>query len=100
MIQKGILPTMPHPKRNEANGHPVYSVFINLWADDVSGNVSKQYNKHINVCMTNACLPGHLLQKDHFVKFVSTSQHASTLEQLEMIKTQIRCVSLKQKQFF
>ncbi|KAJ7756798.1 hypothetical protein DFH07DRAFT_773024 [Mycena maculata] len=59
------------------------------WAYDVSGNKSKQYNKHMNMYMANSNLPGQLLQQEYFVCFVSTSPHAGSLEQFLAIKEQI-----------
>ncbi|KAJ6599487.1 hypothetical protein B0H10DRAFT_2323014, partial [Mycena sp. CBHHK59/15] len=40
---------MPNPVRKIAQGRPVFSVRIIPWSDDVSGNVSKQYNPHVNI---------------------------------------------------
>ncbi|KJE01018.1 hypothetical protein I311_05388 [Cryptococcus gattii NT-10] len=60
-------------------------VFVSLWADDVSGNQSKQYNKHVNIDMQNTNLPAKLLNQDHFINFISTSQHASWAEQMAEI---------------
>lgn len=77
---------MPNPLRTVAEGDDIYTVFINVWADDVSGNVSKQMNPHKNIYVTNASLPGRLLQQEFHVKFVSTSQHASTAEQMDAIR--------------
>ncbi|KAJ6488399.1 hypothetical protein DFH09DRAFT_1105629 [Mycena vulgaris] len=54
---------MPNPVRNIAKGRPVFSVRIIPWSDDVSGNVSQEY----------------------FIKFCSTSPHASSGEQLEAL---------------
>ncbi|EJD36336.1 hypothetical protein AURDEDRAFT_74302 [Auricularia subglabra TFB-10046 SS5] len=44
---------------------------------------------HWNVCYTNACLPGALLNQEYFVRFFSTSQHAGAAEQLAPLKEQI-----------
>ncbi|KAH8112205.1 hypothetical protein DFH11DRAFT_1545899 [Phellopilus nigrolimitatus] len=80
---------IPNPYREKAKGLPLYAVNVNMWADDVSGNVSKQYNKHINFYMANTNIPGQLLQQEYFVRFVSTSPFASSLEQFAAIKKQV-----------
>ncbi|EJD45114.1 hypothetical protein AURDEDRAFT_64644 [Auricularia subglabra TFB-10046 SS5] len=80
---------MPNPLRIIAKGHPLYTVFVHSWADDVSGNVSKQYNKHMNMYVVNASLPASLLRQEFFITFVSTSQHASAAEQFAALKREI-----------
>jgi hypothetical protein len=71
----------------------LFTVWIPVWADDVSGARSKQYQKHINVYTANANLPGQLLQQEYFVRFVSTSPHAGALEQLKVVVNQVKCVN-------
>jgi hypothetical protein len=78
--------------RKIAGEDDVVVIFLPLWVDDVSGNCSKQYNKHINIYTSNSNLPGKLLQQEFFVRFISTSQHASSSEQLAAILELIKCV--------
>ncbi|KAJ6602335.1 hypothetical protein B0H10DRAFT_2167291 [Mycena sp. CBHHK59/15] len=69
----------------KAKGRPVFSVRIIPWSDDVSGNVSKQYNPHMNVYMANANLLHRKVLQEYFVRFCSTSPHASSGEQFEAL---------------
>ncbi|KAJ7062516.1 hypothetical protein C8F01DRAFT_986105 [Mycena amicta] len=88
---ESTVPPMPNPLREKVDeDEDLYVVMIPLWADDVSGNKSKQYNKHINVYMVNSNLPGQLLQQEYFVRFVSTSPNATSPEQFSALKEQIQ----------
>ncbi|KAK7008238.1 hypothetical protein R3P38DRAFT_2948527 [Favolaschia claudopus] len=72
---------MPNPLRQKARGRPMFRLRIMPWSDDVSGNVSKQYNAHTNMYVTNLNLPHKKLAQEYFVRFSSTSPHASSSEQ-------------------
>ncbi|KAF8056083.1 hypothetical protein FPV67DRAFT_1732296 [Lyophyllum atratum] len=82
-------PRMPNALRQLANDEDLFVVMVPLWCDDVSGNKSKQYNKHINIYMANSNIPGRLLQQEYFVRFVSTSPHATSPEQFSALKEQV-----------
>ncbi|KAK0473795.1 hypothetical protein IW261DRAFT_1342278, partial [Armillaria novae-zelandiae] len=87
-------PVMPNPLHSLAEGDDLFVIMIPLWGDDVSGNKSKQYNKHINIYMENSSLPGQLLQQEYFVWFVSTSPNATSPEQFSALHDQIKYVSV------
>ncbi|KAG8775794.1 hypothetical protein FRC12_001272 [Ceratobasidium sp. 428] len=70
----------PHPLRAKANGREVYSVPFVVFVDDVSGNTSKQWNKHWCCYGSNASLPREKLNERINIRFMSTSQHASPIE--------------------
>ncbi|OJT10831.1 hypothetical protein TRAPUB_12643 [Trametes pubescens] len=72
-----------NPLRKVARGKRMYTSFIKLWGDDVSGNRSKQYNAHTNVYFTHANLPHQKLAQQYHVKFSSTSQFASSGDQFD-----------------
>jgi hypothetical protein len=72
------------------NGDDLFTIWMPILANDVSRAQSKQYQKHINVYMANANLPRWLLQQEYFVKFVSTSPHAGSLEQLRAVVDQVK----------
>ncbi|KAF9455587.1 hypothetical protein BDZ94DRAFT_1135734, partial [Collybia nuda] len=76
---------MPHPVRGIASGRPVFVLRIMPWADDVSGNRSKQYNAHMNIYAANVNLPHKKLAQEYFVRFCSTSPHASSSEQFDAL---------------
>ncbi|KAG2352379.1 hypothetical protein BDR07DRAFT_1455062 [Suillus spraguei] len=71
---------MPNPLCKKSGGRLVLSVPLIIFIDDVSGNVSKQWNKHHIVYMSNAAMPHQMLEKEFCVRFVSSSPHASPLE--------------------
>ncbi|KDR77189.1 hypothetical protein GALMADRAFT_267364 [Galerina marginata CBS 339.88] len=81
---------MPHPVRVIANGRPAFCIRIMPWADDVSGNRSKQYNAHMNMYVANVNLPHRKLAQEYFVRFCSTSPHASSSEQFEALAEDLR----------
>ncbi|KAF8804946.1 hypothetical protein BYT27DRAFT_7105748, partial [Phlegmacium glaucopus] len=76
------------------NGEDLYTIWLSIWADDVSGAQSKQYQKHINIYMFNANLPGRLLQQEYFIRFISTSPNASALEQFRPIISDLKSTHL------
>ena len=59
---------MPHRLRAKASHRMVYSVPILVFMDDVSGNVSKQWNKHHVIYMSNANLPREMIEKEFCVR--------------------------------
>ncbi|THH10950.1 hypothetical protein EW146_g8209 [Bondarzewia mesenterica] len=72
--------TMPNPLCEIAQGRPMFTIRLMVWGDDVSGNRSKSFNPHMNVYIANASLPHKQLLQEYFVRFSSTSPHASTSE--------------------
>ncbi|KAH9949935.1 hypothetical protein B0H21DRAFT_803620 [Amylocystis lapponica] len=80
---------MPHPVRVEAEGRPTFTLRMMCWSDDVSGNKTKQFNPHTNVYLANVNLPHDKLQQEYFIRFCSTSQHASSSEQMEAVLADI-----------
>lgn len=91
---------MPNPLRSLVEpDEDLFVVMLPLWCDDVSGNRSKQWNKHINMLMVNSCLPGALLQQEYHVRFVSTSPNATSPEQFAALREQIKSVSPQFKVF-
>ncbi|KAJ7170376.1 hypothetical protein C8R43DRAFT_1120807 [Mycena crocata] len=82
------VPSMPNTMRKLVeDDEDLYVLMVSPWADDVSGNWSKQYNKHMNMYTGNGCLPGRLLQQEFHVHYVLSSPHASSAEQFAVFRT-------------
>ncbi|KAI0309904.1 hypothetical protein OF83DRAFT_1088741 [Amylostereum chailletii] len=71
---------MPNPLHELAHGRPMFTIRSLVWGDDVSGNRSKSYNPHTNIYIANASLPHKQLLQEYFIRFSSTSQHATCPE--------------------
>ncbi|KAI0631688.1 hypothetical protein C8Q77DRAFT_1060980 [Trametes polyzona] len=67
----------------------VYAVPLIIFMDDVSGNVSKQWNKHHVIYMSNANLPREMLEKEFCIRFVTSSPHAAPMELMAAMKDSI-----------
>jgi hypothetical protein len=70
----------------------VYSVPLIIFMNDVSRNVSKQWNKHHTIYMSNANLPREMLEKEFCVQFVMLSLHAAPMELMHAMRESIECV--------
>nr|GAT45522.1 predicted protein [Mycena chlorophos] len=85
------VPPMPNPLRAKvADDEDLVVIMADIFQDDTSGNVSKQWDKHLVTCVRNGNLPGRLLQQEFNVKFVSSSQHASCAEQFAAIRDELK----------
>lgn len=80
----------PNPLRTKAKGRMVYTVPLIVFMDDVSGNISKQWNKHYVVYVSNALLPRETLEKQFYIRFVTSSPHATPMELMMALKESIR----------
>lgn len=79
----------PNPLRAKSKGRMVHTVPLIIFMDDVSGNISKQWNKHHAIYMSNANLPREMIDKEFFVRFVASSPHALPMELMRAMKESI-----------
>ncbi|KAJ7351946.1 hypothetical protein DFH08DRAFT_913107 [Mycena albidolilacea] len=85
------VPVMPNAMRSLVDDDKdLFVIMVSLWADDVSGNKFKQYNKHMTMYTGNGCLPGRLLQQEFHIHYVSTSPHASSAEQFATFRNHVQ----------
>ncbi|KAH0825930.1 hypothetical protein J3R83DRAFT_7620 [Lanmaoa asiatica] len=81
---------MPNSLRAKSGGRMVYAVPLIVFMDDVSGNVSKQWNKHHVVYVSNGLLPRQILEQEFTIRFTTGSPHATPMELMQGIKDSIQ----------
>ncbi|KAN0125421.1 hypothetical protein V8E53_015508 [Lactarius tabidus] len=64
----------------------VYTVPVIIFMDNASANISKQWNKHIVVYLSNAGLPHEMLDKEFCMKFVMSSPNAPPMELMHAVR--------------
>ncbi|KAL9937949.1 hypothetical protein V8E36_003494 [Tilletia maclaganii] len=80
------------PLRGEARGLPVYSVFLKIFCDDLSGVRSKRWDKHHGVYYQNANLSSQYLGRDEAIKLFCASPSASAGELMESFVEELECL--------
>lgn len=83
---------MPNKGRETAGDRMELAVPILFFEDDVSGNESKQWNKHFVVYGQNGNLPREMLEKEISIRFFTGSPHATSAELMQGIRECLECV--------
>ncbi|OAV86545.1 hypothetical protein PTTG_29842 [Puccinia triticina 1-1 BBBD Race 1] len=91
---KRIQIELPNPWRKKAQNCIIRHVPLTLYADDTSGNCSKQWNKHISYYFTLSGLHPHWSNQEYNCQFVATSNVASCLELADPIIEEINDMSI------
>ncbi|KAI8458285.1 hypothetical protein BY996DRAFT_8385499 [Phakopsora pachyrhizi] len=85
---------LPNPWRVKADGKMIRHIPLNFYSDDTSGNVSKQWNKHISIFTSLAGLPPKLSNQEFNILFVATSNIATALELAAPVCEELNNLSL------
>jgi hypothetical protein len=83
----------PNQWREKAQGRIIHHVPITLYADDTSGNQSKQWNKHISFYFTLAGLHPKFTNQEYHCHFLGTTNVAGVLELAEPIIKELKLVT-------
>lgn len=71
---------MINPWRTKAQGRIIRHMPLVLYCDDLSGNISKRWNKHVAFYFTLAGLPPKMSNQEYNCHFLTTSNTAGALE--------------------
>ncbi|KAA1080330.1 hypothetical protein PGT21_002597 [Puccinia graminis f. sp. tritici] len=80
---------VPNPWRIKAQQRIIRHVPLTLYADDTSGNKSKQWNKHISFYFTLSGLPPEMTDMEYNCHFLTTSNVATPLKLAEPVVSQL-----------
>jgi hypothetical protein len=81
---------LPNPWRERSHGRIIRHVPLTLYADDSSGNQSKQWNKHISYYCTLSGLHPKLTNQEYHCHFLGTSNVAGVFELAEPIVKEMK----------
>jgi hypothetical protein len=81
---------LPNPWQTKAHGRIIRHTPIKLYCNDTSGNVSKQWNKHISYYFTLSGLPPVNSSQEFNCHFLCTSNTASALEMGQIIVLEMK----------
>jgi hypothetical protein len=76
-----------------SRGRVIHHMPINLYCDDTSGNISKQFKKHVSFYFTLSRLPPNVANQEFNCHFVITSNQASVLDLADKITDDMKLVS-------
>ncbi|KAH9815246.1 hypothetical protein DFH28DRAFT_893321, partial [Melampsora americana] len=79
-----------NPWRKKAGGKQICHIPLVLYCDDLSGNISKRWNKHIAFYFTLAGLPPKLSNQEYNCHFLTTSNTAGALELADPIVDELK----------
>jgi hypothetical protein len=85
---------LKNPWRTKADGCIIRHVPLVLYSDDLSGNVSKRWNKHMAFYFTLAGLPPKLANQEYNCHFLTTSNTAGALELADSLVDDLKWVTL------
>ncbi|KAI9605473.1 hypothetical protein KEM48_002172 [Puccinia striiformis f. sp. tritici PST-130] len=83
----------PNPWREKSGNRVIRNVPSTLYSDNTSGNVSKQWNKHISFYFTLSGLPPHISNQEYNCHFLAMSNLASVCEMSEQIVEELNEMS-------
>ncbi|KAI0316170.1 hypothetical protein OF83DRAFT_1164466 [Amylostereum chailletii] len=81
---------MPNPWRAKAGNRLVKSVPLIVFMDDVSGNITRQWNKHHVIYTSNAWLPREMLGKEWAIRYVTSSPNSPPMELMDSFRQSIK----------
>ncbi|KAI0313488.1 hypothetical protein OF83DRAFT_1165574 [Amylostereum chailletii] len=81
---------MPNAWRAKAGDHLVKSVPLIVFMDDVSGNITRQWNKHHVIYTLNAWLPREMLGKEWAIRYVTSSPNLAPMELMDSFRQSVK----------
>ena len=76
---------VPNPLHAKAKGRTVYTVPLIVFMDDISSSISKQWDKHHVIYMSNALLPHETLKKQFYIHFATSLPHVCKISYILLL---------------
>ncbi|KAL9938883.1 hypothetical protein V8E36_002602 [Tilletia maclaganii] len=89
VIKDGTLQCMLNPLRNAAQGRMVYNIPLFAFIDDLSGNRSKRWNKHLACSVQNAAICAEALGADATIRLFAATDDGTAQELTEALVNEL-----------